>query len=110
MLDVIGFFVVCISVRLMNVAVPYDSLSPRTSWLLLVDAHALRTIRPAVLMLTIDRNKVIQLQDRITSNCFRASPPIRRAHLAVLILHPRCVSATPLQIKYNKSLTMNWNA
>jgi len=94
MLECIEFSAVCTSVRLVNLPVPYDTLFSRTSWLLLVDARALRTIRPAILMLTIGRGKVIQLRDRITMNCLPAFPPIRRTHLALLILHPPYVGAT----------------
>jgi hypothetical protein len=69
----------------------------RTCWLLflLVDAHALSTIRLAILMSTIDRGKVIQVRDSITTNYRPSVPPIRRTHLAVLVrvLHPPCVNA-----------------
>jgi len=108
---------VCLSVRLVHVAIyalhlvahttPHPS---RTCWLLLVDERALRTIRHTILMLTTDRGKVIELRDRITTNRLPPFPPIRRANLAVLILHPPCVSATPPQMKYDKSLAVNWNA
>jgi len=59
-----------------------------------VVARALRTIQLVILMLIIDRGKVIQLPDGITTNCLPAFPPIRRTRLAVLILHPPYVSAT----------------
>ena len=67
---------------------------PRTYRMLLVDAHAFRTIRLAILMLTIYRGKVIQLRDRISPNRLSAFPPIRRTPLAVLILYPHCAGAT----------------
>ena len=90
-----------LSVRLVNVAIYILHLvahtthhPPRTRLLLLVDARTLRTIRLAILMLTIDRGKVIQLRDSITMNCLPAFPSIRGTHSAVFILHPSCVSAT----------------
>ena len=94
MLDVIENFRCFTYVRSVNTAVPYDPLSSRTSWLLLVDARTLRTIRPAVLMLTVDRSKAIQLWDRVIPNGLRAFPPIRRTHLAMLTLY-RPASAPP---------------
>ena len=60
---------------------------------LLVDARALRTVGLSIITLAIDSGKVIKLRNRVTTNRLPASPPIRRAHLGVLILHPPCISA-----------------
>lgn len=58
-------------------------------------ARALHPIRLSCLPSTmLDRGKVVQLRDRITTNCLPAFPQIRRTRLAMLILHPPCVSAT----------------
>jgi len=57
-------------------------------------ARALRTIHLVIFMFTIDRDKVIQLRDRITTYFLPAFPPIRRTRLTMLIVHPPCISTT----------------
>ena len=60
-------------------------------------------------MWTIDHGKVTQLRDRIASSYPSAFPLIFSTHLAMLILHPLCVSATH-HLKYDKLFTVNSNA
>ena len=81
-------------IHVLHIVAQTTPYPPWTCELLLVDARHFLPIGFAILMSTINRGKVIQLRDRITTNCLAPFPPIRRAHLAVFVLHPHCISAT----------------
>ena len=65
---------------------------PQACKSLLVDASTLGTIHRAVLMLSIDSSKVIELRDWITPDRLPAFLPVRRTYLPVLILRRHRVS------------------
>jgi hypothetical protein len=53
----------------------------------LVDTRTLGTIRLTILVLAINHSKVIEFRDGITPNRLSTFCPIRRTHLAMLILY-----------------------
>ena len=61
----------------------------------LIDAGTLCTICLAVLMLAINRSKVVQFRNRIAPNRLPAFRPISRTNLTVFILHRHRVMSVP---------------
>jgi hypothetical protein len=61
----------------------------------LVDAGTVGTIRLAILVLTIDRSKVIEFRDGVAPDRLSTLCPIRRTYLAVLILYPYRTLSVP---------------